>query len=174
MVTFSTKYLAKFAASRSISLPMKTAVPSNENCYLKRIKAASDSAAFRSLVALCNLTHKFLQGLGYKVLYAGLPGEALQIAKQYTGHIDLLLTDVVMPGMNGLALAQQLRPLYADMRVLHVSGFTDHTLEQDVLDTNDAFLGKPFLLRELATKIRELFRKPKAASYTEKKQNRAS
>jgi two-component system, cell cycle sensor histidine kinase and response regulator CckA len=123
---------------------------------------------------LRNLTHKFLQGLGYKVLVAGLPGEAIQIAQQSKGTIDLLLTDVVMPGMNGRALAQQLRPLYANMRVLYVSGFADQALEQAVLDTNDAFLAKPFLLRELATRIRELFREPKSARYTERKQNRAS
>jgi two-component system, cell cycle sensor histidine kinase and response regulator CckA len=123
---------------------------------------------------LRNLTREFLQGLGYKVLVAGLPGEAIQIAQQFTGKIDLLLTDVVMPGMNGRALAQQLRPLYTNMRVLYVSGFADQTLEPDVLDTNDAFLAKPFLLRALATKIRELFRKPKSASYTVKKKNRAS
>jgi DNA-binding response OmpR family regulator len=47
------------------------------------------------------------------------------------------------------------------MRVLCVSGFADQTFEQDVLDANDAFLAKPFLLRELATKVRELFREPK-------------
>jgi len=110
---------------------------------------------------LRSLTHKFLQGLGYKVLVAGLPGEAIQIAQQFTGKIDLLLTDVVMPGMNGRELARQLRLLYANIRVLCVSGSADQTLEQDVLDTNDAFLAKPFLLRELATKIRELFREPK-------------
>ena len=86
----------------------------------------------------------------------------------------MLLTDVVMPGMNGRALAQRLRPLYANMRVLYVSGFADQTLEQDVLDTNDAFLAKPYLLRELATKLRELFREPKSAWRTEKKQNRVS
>jgi DNA-binding response OmpR family regulator len=102
-----------------------------------------------------------LQGLGYKVLVAGLPGEAVQIAQQFTGEIDLLLTDVVMPGMNGRELARQLRLLYANMRVLCVSGSADQTFEQDVLDTNDAFLAKPFLLRELATKIRKLFREPK-------------
>jgi PAS domain S-box-containing protein len=110
---------------------------------------------------LRSLTNKFLQGLGYNVLVAGLPGEAVQIAQLFTGKIDLLLTDVVMPGMNGRALARQLRLLYANMRVLCVSGFADQALEQDVLDTNDAFLAKPFLLRELATKIRELFREPK-------------
>jgi two-component system, cell cycle sensor histidine kinase and response regulator CckA len=110
---------------------------------------------------LRGLTHKFLQGLGYRVLVAGLPGEAIQIAQQFTGKIDLLLTDVVLPGMNGRELARQLRLLYANMRVLCMSGFADQTLKQDVLDTNDAFLAKPFLLRELATKIRELFREPK-------------
>ena len=123
---------------------------------------------------LRSLTCKFLQGLGYKVLVSGLPGEAIQIAQQFTGKIDLLLTDVVMPGMNGRKLAQQLRPLYVNMRVLYVSGFADQTLEQDVLDANDDFLAKPFLLRELATKIRELFCEPKSASHTEKKQGRAS
>jgi CheY-like chemotaxis protein len=110
---------------------------------------------------LRSLTHKFLQRLGYNVLVAGLPKEAVQIAHQFTGKIDLLLTDVVMPGMNGRELARQLRLLYANMRVLCVSGFADQTLERDVLDTNDAFLAKPFLLRELAAKIRELFREPR-------------
>jgi CheY-like chemotaxis protein len=123
---------------------------------------------------LRTLTHRFLQGLGYNVLVAGLSGEAIQIAQQFTGKIDLLLTDVVMPGMNGRALARQLRPLYTNMRVLYVSGFADQTLEQSVLDTNDSFLAKPYLLRELAAKIRELFREPKSASCTDKKQNRAS
>jgi two-component system, cell cycle sensor histidine kinase and response regulator CckA len=123
---------------------------------------------------LRNLTHKFLQSLGYKVLDAGVPAEAIQIAQRFTGKIDLLLTDVVMPGMNGRELAQQLRSLQANMQVLYVSGFADQTLEQGVRDTNDAFVAKPFLLRELATKIRELFREAKSASYTEQKQSRAS
>jgi DNA-binding response OmpR family regulator len=71
--------------------------------------------------------------------------------------------------MNGRELARRLRLLYANMRVLCVSGFADQALEQDVLDTNDAFLAKPFFLRELAAKIRELFREPKSAGYTGKK-----
>ena len=123
---------------------------------------------------LRDLTREFLQGLGYKVLDAGFPGEAIQIAQQFTGKFDLLLTDVVMPGMNGRELARRLRPFYANLQVLYVSGFADQTLGQDVLDGNDAFLAKPFLLRELATKLRELFREPKSAWYTGKKKNRAS
>jgi two-component system, cell cycle sensor histidine kinase and response regulator CckA len=123
---------------------------------------------------LRNFTCEFLQRLGYKVLDAGFPGEAIQITKQFTGQIDLLLADVVMPGMSGRELAKQLRPSYANMRVLYISGFADPTCEQDVLDANEAFLAKPFFLREPATKIRELFRDVKSASCTEQKQSRAS
>jgi DNA-binding response OmpR family regulator len=108
------------------------------------------------------------------VLVAGLPIEAIQIAQQFAGKIDLLLTDVVMPGMNGRDLARQLRTLCPNMRVLYVSGFADETLEQDVLDSNDAFLAKPFLLRELAAKIRSLLREAKSIWYTGTDQIRAS
>ena len=124
-------------------------------------------------IELRGVIREFLQKLGYKVLDAGFPEEAIQIAQQFKGKFDLLLTDVVMPGMSGRELAKQLRPFY-NMRVLYMSGFADRTLEQDVLDAKEAFLAKPFLLGELATKIRELFREAKSAFHTEKKQNRAS
>lgn len=124
-------------------------------------------------IALRGVIREFLQKFGYKVLDAGFPEEAIQIAQQFTGKLDLLLTDVVMPGMSGRELAKQLRPSY-NMRVLYMSGFAHRTFAQDVLDANEAFLAKPFLLGELATKIRELFREAKSASHTEKKQSRAS
>jgi PAS domain S-box-containing protein len=127
-----------------------------------------DQSELRSLI------HKFLQSLGYNVLVAGLPTEAMQIAKQFTGQIDLLLTDVVMPGMNGRGLAQRLRPLYPNMRVLYVSGFVEHTHGQDAVDANDAFLAKPFLLRELAARIRSLLRESRSIWYTGTNQVRAS
>ena len=149
------------AKEEIIERPAASRVPDESLRGSETIFLVEDQSELRSL------THKFLQGLGYKVLAAGLPGEAIQIAQQFTGTIDLLLTDVVMPGMNGRELARQLRLLYANMRVLCVSGFADQTLEQDVLDTNDAFLAKPFLLRELATKIRELFREPKFCTPSE-------
>ena len=105
-----------------------------------------------------NLTRVFLQKLGYKVLDASFPGEAIQMAQQFTGTIDLLLTDVVMPGMNGRELASQLQPFYANMRVLYMSGFANQTLEKDGPAANDAFMQKPFVLQELAARIRELLR----------------
>ena len=123
---------------------------------------------------LRNLTRKFLQRLGYNVLDTGFPKEAIEIAQRFAGTIDLLLTDVLMPGMNGRELAKRLRPLYADMRILYVSGFDDQILEEDVADANDAFMQKPFHIQELATKLREILRAPKSASYTETKQKRAS
>jgi len=107
---------------------------------------------------LRNLTRVFLQKLGYKVLDAGFPGEAIQMAQQFTGTIDLLLTDVVMPGMNGRELASQLQPFYANMRVLYMSGFANQTLENDGPAANNAFMQKPFVLQELAARIRELLR----------------
>ncbi|MGA9863429.1 MAG: hypothetical protein WBQ19_15060, partial [Terriglobales bacterium] len=61
-----------------------------------------------------------------------------------------------------------------NMRVLYMSGFAHQTLGQDVLAANEAFLAKPFLLGDLAKKIRELFRQAKSAAHTEKKQSRAS
>ena len=124
-------------------------------------------------IELRGVIREFLERLGYKVLDAGFPEEAIKIAQQFTGKFDLLLTDVVMPGMSGRELAKQLRPSY-NMRVLYMSGFAHQTPGQDVLAANEAFLAKPFLLGELATKIRELFREAKSASHTEKKQSRAS
>jgi len=124
-------------------------------------------------IELRGVVREFLQKLGYKVLDAGFPEEAIQIAQQFNGKFDLLLTDVVMPGMSGRDLAKQLRPSH-NMRVLYMSGFADRTLEQGALDAKEAFLAKPFPLRELATKIRELFREAKSASHAGKKQNRAS
>jgi CheY-like chemotaxis protein len=124
-------------------------------------------------IGLRGVIREFLERLGYKVLDAGFPEEAIQIAQQFTGKFDLLLTDVVMPGMSGRELAEQLRPSY-NMRVLYMSGFAHQTLGQDVLAANEAFLAKPFLLGDLAKKIRELFRQAKSAAHTEKKQSRAS
>jgi CheY-like chemotaxis protein len=124
-------------------------------------------------IELRGVIREFLKRLGYNVADAGFPDEAIQIAQQFTGKFDLLLTDVVMPGMSGRELAKQLRPFY-NTRVLYMSGFAHQTSERDVLAANEAFLAKPFLLGELAAKLRELFREAKSASHLEKKQSRAS
>mgnify|MGYP001293450746 CR=1 FL=1 len=156
------------ATEKIIERACASRVPDESLRGSETIFLVEDQSELRSLI------HRFLRSLGYKVLVAGLPIEAIQIAQQFAGKIDLLLTDVVMPGMNGRDLARQLRTLCPNMRVLYVSGFADETLEQDVLDSNDAFLAKPFLLRELAAKIRSLLREAKSRWYTGTDQIRAS
>lgn len=105
---------------------------------------------------LLELASEFLSGLGYHLLPANLPLKALEISSHYTHKIDLLLTDVLMPGMNGRELAQQLRIQRPEMKVLYVSGFADRTFEEGGPSGPAAFMEKPYEFDELARKIREI------------------
>jgi PAS domain S-box-containing protein len=106
--------------------------------------------------AILAITTQILHELGYTVLAAGTPGEALRQAKEYAGEIHLLLTDVVMPEMNGLDLARNLMPLHPEMRRLFMSGFTaDIIAHHGVLDRGVSFVQKPFSVKELAAGVRE-------------------
>jgi len=105
---------------------------------------------------LLDLARGFLQGLGYHLLTANLPLEALEISSRYTHKIDLLLTDVLIPGMNGRELAHELRIQRPDMKVLYVSGFADRAFEENNLSAQDGFMEKPYEFDELARKIREI------------------
>jgi len=98
-----------------------------------------------------------LEGQGYTVLSAPLPGEALQIAKEYTKPIDLLLTDVIMPSMNGHDLAIKLKELIPNLKCLLMSGYPNEMIAHDnVLDEGTQFIQKPFSIREIATKVRNV------------------
>ena len=103
---------------------------------------------------------RVLSGLGYRVLEASHGAEALQVAATCGQAIHLLLTDVVMPEMNGKALSEQLTVLYPGLKVLFVSGYTDETIaHRGVLDEGVAFLQKPFTPARLARKVREVLDK---------------
>jgi CheY-like chemotaxis protein len=92
---------------------------------------------------------------GYKVLTAANGNEALQRASVHAGAIDLLATDIVMPGMSGRLLAEAVRAIRPGIRVLFMSGYTDDAvLRQGTLDDRDAFLQKPFSPLGLARKVR--------------------
>jgi PAS domain S-box-containing protein len=98
-----------------------------------------------------------LEAHGYKVLTAGLPGEALQLAKAHRHEIDLLITDVVMPEMNGRDLANMLIETIPGLKCLFASGYTaDAIVHQGVLDEGVNFIEKPFSVKSLATKVREV------------------
>jgi nitrogen-specific signal transduction histidine kinase/CheY-like chemotaxis protein len=106
--------------------------------------------------AVRDLVRESLQQNGYSVLEAKDGAEALQISKQYKGPIHLLLTDVIMPGMNGRELAQGLASSHPDMQILYMSGYTENAVVHDgILDLGMALLQKPFTRDQLAQRVRE-------------------
>lgn len=104
-----------------------------------------------------NIVHDVLQAEGYRILKTNSGAEALLIAKQLQGKIDLLVTDVVMPEMGGGELAEQLQALYPQLKVLFISGYADDTMvRHKVLTAEMEFLPKPFSPKKLASKVREV------------------
>jgi len=110
-----------------------------------------DAAPVRSLA------RKSLESYGYTVLEAADGPAALDLAARHPRGIDILVTDVVMPGMSGRELAERLAPARPAMRVLYTSGYTDDAMvRQGVLRAGVAFLQKPFVPETLARKVREV------------------
>ena len=108
------------------------------------------------------LAVRLLERLGYTVLAAASGDEALSLAEE-TARIDLLLTDVVMPHMNGRQLAERLARRQPGLKVLFASGYTQNVIaHHGVLDHGVQFLPKPYSLTSLATRVREVLDAPKA------------
>ncbi|MCK9363846.1 MAG: response regulator [Syntrophales bacterium] len=106
---------------------------------------------------LLDLIKTILEGKGYRVLIAATPGEALQLASEHTGEIDLLITDVVMPEINGKGLAEKMLSTYQDMKCLFTSGYTaDVIAHLGVLEEGVNFLPKPFSISDLTAKVAEV------------------
>ena len=109
--------------------------------------------------SLREVTCEFLQNTGYVVMSAGSPEEALRLAECHSGGIDFLLTDVIMPKMNGRELATRLIKARPEMKVLFVSGYANDFVRDEVhgaLDEGLAFLQKPFTRVAVTRKIREI------------------
>jgi PAS domain S-box-containing protein len=104
---------------------------------------------------ILELGTEMLHRLGYTVLPAGGPDDALRLAADHRGTIDLLITDVVMPSMTGPELAERLQTLRPEMPCLYISGFTaDAMAARGGMEDDIHFLQKPFLLQDLAAKVR--------------------
>ncbi|MFP4285362.1 MAG: PAS domain S-box protein, partial [Desulfovermiculus sp.] len=142
-------YLPRVETSRPEARPSEKDVPDLTGA--ETVLVVEDDAQVRSLAV------KALKGYGYTVLTAENSAEALKVATDYTNHIHLVLTDVIMPGMNGKEMAEQLKAARPEMMVLYMSGYTDNAIvHHGVLDPGVAFIGKPFTLAALGRKVREV------------------
>lgn len=107
--------------------------------------------------SILKLGKRILENLGYKVLSTTRSKEAKKMAEDYDGQINLLLTDVVMPQMNGRELSEQLQSLYPQLKILFMSGYTANVIaHRGVLDEGIKFISKPFSPKDIALKIREV------------------
>jgi len=110
-----------------------------------------DEPALRELIKIA------LTGAGFTVLAAPNPADALILSRNHLGALHLLLTDVIMPGMDGPALAKQVQKERPDIKVLFMSGYaTNFIMHDGVVDPGTNFLEKPFHPRTLLSKVREV------------------
>ncbi len=131
--------------------PAAASAPVVEEPKLETILVVEDEGGIRALV------RKILKRQGYNVLEAAQGEEALAVLRQHAEGIDLLLTDVMMPGMNGVELSYKAVEVRPEIRVLFVSGYTDESLlEAGKFPQGTAFLQKPFTLGSLLGKVREV------------------
>ena len=113
------------------------------------------------------LVAEILESSGYTVLQAADGPSALELLRRHSDRIDLLVTDVVMPGMSGPEVAQTVVSLLPETQVLYISGYTDSAIDHHgVLEPGIAFLQKPFGADDLARKVRGLLDGKPAARAT--------
>jgi signal transduction histidine kinase/CheY-like chemotaxis protein len=139
---------------RMDSLP-ETALPTEK---AQKVEGGSQTILIvEDETALLQVTQASLEAAGYVTLAAKSPAEAIRVSENHPGPIHLMVTDVIMPGMNGAQLATHLSALRPEMKVLYVSGYTDNTIvRHGVLEPGLAFLQKPVSPRTLTMKVGEL------------------
>jgi CheY-like chemotaxis protein len=137
-------------------LPVQTPAERGRETVL----AVEDERMVRALLV------RTLTGLGYHCLEAGDAGEALRVLEQEEGHVDLVITDVVMPGISGGDLGSRLAERYPALPVLYISAFADDdVIRRGLLDASRPFLQKPFSPGDLARKVREVLDSPAAREH---------
>ena len=112
---------------------------------------------------MCELIANSLRTAGYTVIVAGSARECIDAAQAHADPIDLLITDVVMPDMNGRALSERLSAMRPDLPTLFISGYTaDVIAHHGVLDEGVEFLAKPFKREDLLITVRAVLRRSKS------------
>jgi PAS domain S-box-containing protein len=142
------------SAPRSVPQEVRAPVAGQPASGCETILLVEDDDAVRVIVGAV------LRRQGYQVLEASTPRAARDIFEQHGHEIDLLLTDVVMPEMNGPALAQRLVAVRPELRVLFISGYADMATPLDQENPNVGFLSKPFQASELTERVREMLNRP--------------
>lgn len=105
--------------------------------------------------AILKLTTMMLKGLGHTVIAVGSPSKAIQIATEFEGRFDLLITDVVMPEMNGRDLAQRISTIHSGIKCLFMSGYTSDVIYSHGVQEGVYFLQKPFSMKDMEEKVRD-------------------
>ncbi len=133
-------------------------VESNEEAAGKTIKKGIETVLLvEDEPSFLHLGKTVLERFGYVILAAGKPSDAIAMAKSSAGRIHLLITDVVMPEMNGLELRNRIEEIEPGIKVLFMSGYaSDAAIGRGVLEEGMHFLEKPFSVRSLSSKVREI------------------
>ena len=148
--------------SAPIDFPRSPSAPVEKSDNFETVLVVEDEDIVRELVC------EVLEDQGYNVICAANGLEALRVAAEFDGTIHLLVTDVIMPHMNGHELAEKLSSLRPEMKILYVSGYSDNDIgDHGILDPRFELLQKPFTPQTLARKIRDVILEGKYA-YAEK------
>jgi two-component system, cell cycle sensor histidine kinase and response regulator CckA len=140
-------FFPRVGTETPLALPVSVPVPAPRG--RETIMVVEDEAGVRALVI------KLLQDLGYRVFQAQSGPHALDVWKQHGDEVDLVITDIVMPdGMNGVELAERLRRMRPDLKVIYTSGYLADLSREDIARNSDAYIAKPFSLMELARLVR--------------------
>src|SRR3954470_22082449 len=129
---------------------------------LATILLVEDEASVR------NVTREVLESEGYRVVEAEDAIDGIRVCEQFRGKIDLVLTDVVMPGMNGRDMARKLSERHVGLKVMFMSGYTDNpVLREAFADYHTVYLQKPFTVQTLCGKVKDMHAGRMPAEYDE-------
>ncbi|MCU0575618.1 MAG: ATP-binding protein [Desulfobacterota bacterium] len=145
----------------SILFPMAAAAAAGESAAMKGTAAGGESAGSITILivedddVVRDLVNEVLRKQGHVTLSARNGGDALQMARQFEGHVDLLITDMVMRRIDGKMLSRKMKSIWPHIKVMFMSGYGGEILDGDL--KGSVFLQKPFLPQDLIDKVRDVF-----------------
>jgi DNA-binding NtrC family response regulator len=135
-------------------------LPECERCKSNPINGDETILLVEDEISILDLTKSMIENFGYKVFRASTPIEAISIASESKNDIHLLITDVVMPDINGLELSRKILSLHPGLKCIFMSGYPQNTIHKHSgFDGGINFIQKPFSMKDIAFKIREVLDK---------------